>query len=152
MSYQMETDGVDHINANCVGRTLLGMMLYKGAYSPMEHPSDGRFISMTGYWGWLITGEYQDTYRYLYGENLYQYLRTADIRPGSHIHKRLHDAMVLKINQNLTLRSLFVRNSSLPYVIYGDINHEPFHGEDDWSFDDAWMIKCLTELQKQYAY
>lgn len=46
-------DGRTHINVYSKGRTALGRWLSNFAYSPFEHPSDGPFHSVEGYWYWL---------------------------------------------------------------------------------------------------
>lgn len=153
MSYSVETDGVDHINVNSIGRTLLGLMLYNGAYSPFVHPEFGTFVSITGLWGWLVTGRQQDIFRHLYGEQAQRKIKDYVPVFDPDLRALISRAVEMKLQQNLTLLELFKRNANLPYVTYGELNREPIPvgAFEEWVYDDLWTLDLFTYLQAKYT-
>lgn len=150
MNYGVETDGIDHINVSCQGRTLLGMMLYNGSFSPTTIPDAGTFTSIHGYWSWLLTDRKYDIFKHLYGEEAFAMLKGLPITPNGHLEELVSHAIDLKLNQNLTLAYLFNQNKSLPYVSYGEVNHEPLGNFlESWVYDDSWTIGYFTYLQNK---
>lgn len=55
--YSPDTDGIDHINVYSRGKTQLGRLLSNFAYTPFYHPDHGHFLSVEGWWYWLMTGD-----------------------------------------------------------------------------------------------
>lgn len=150
MSYGADTDGVDHINVNSIGKTLLGMMLYNGSFSPIVIPEFGTFTSIHGFWAWLITGRRYDIFKYLYGEEAFARIKGLPIVQDPELRDLITRAIQLKIQQNLTLNHLFRQNAYLPYVSYGPVNHEPLNTFlDEWTYDDRWTLDLFSYLQAQ---
>jgi hypothetical protein len=53
MKFDPQDDGITHINIYSKAKTTLGRLLSNFACTPFEHPLDGRFSSIEGYWYWL---------------------------------------------------------------------------------------------------
>jgi hypothetical protein len=148
MSYRVDTDGVDHINVAATGRTMLGIMLHVGAYSPIVHPEFGYFVSVAGFWGWLGSGRVHDVFRHLYGESAFRALLTYQRAPLGDGVDLIKNALWLKVEQNQTLRHL-IRLNRLPLVCYNDVLDDlPIHPDDPWRYDAPAVLGWLQELNQ----
>lgn len=65
MSYSSKTDGLDHINIYSKGKTILGKYLSHFTKVKIRTIYHGTFLSVEGYWYWLLTRN--DNLRSLYG-------------------------------------------------------------------------------------
>lgn len=138
-----ENDGIDHINVYSKGRTELGRWLSNFAWMEFEHPEDGIFQSIEGYWYWLSTKD--DKLRRLYGFKAKQYGRSIggkDWLDDEEFKRKIKLALEAKIDHHPRLEQEFVYNK-LPlkhYYVYGDKVVEPKEGK--------WIIEYLEELNK----
>lgn len=66
-NWHPKEDGITHINIYSKGRTPLGRFLTNFALAPFDHPTDGPFESVEGYWYWLKTGRQHEILRLLHG-------------------------------------------------------------------------------------
>lgn len=123
MSYNPKKDGVDHINVYSKGNTLLGRFLSNFTEQPFNHPEDGKFNSVEGYWYWLSSKD--DKLRKLSGYEAKKYGReigAKDWLEDEEFKRKIKLAIKTKINSNETMKKL-LKNSDLPlthYYVYGD--------------------------------
>jgi hypothetical protein len=150
--YQASTDGTDHINVSVVARTMLGLLLINGAYTPFRHPQYGDFVSVSGFRAWLITGGLQDVFRTMYGTTARANIANYSVVYNPEIAQLVDTAIELKIQQSPVLCKQFTDNRRLPYVSYGD--DLPWHfqsGLEAWAHRDEVSVSYLNELKDKHA-
>ncbi len=115
--YDVDTDGIDHINIDPRAKTELGRLLSHFTESPFTHPYLGKFNSMEGYWYYvkaLVPDDYlrglSERPAYLYGKALQQVRRR-------HFQDIIMDGNYQKIKENDHLRTLLIA-STLPFSQY----------------------------------
>lgn len=138
---QVAEDGITHINIYSKGKTLLGRLLSNFANTPFNHPEDGMFKSVEGYWYWLSCKD--DRLRDVIGfdaKKLGRELRAPDWCKDPEFKRKVCLAIKSKLEQNPGILSLMKANS-LPfahYYVYGDKVVEPEEGK--------WIIEYIESL------
>lgn len=140
-------DGITHINVYSKGNTRLGRMLTNFADIPVNHPEDGRFRGIEGYWYWLSTKD--DKLRYIYGFQAKEYGRKIggkDWLNDDEFKRKIRLAIRSKIDQHEILKKEFLKNK-LPfkhYYVYSGKVVEPKEGK--------WVIEYLEQLKDEYKF
>jgi hypothetical protein len=148
MRYLVENDGVDHINVDCAARTMLGILLHNGAYSPMALPDYGRFVSISGFWGWYVTGKRHEVFRMLHSDAPMDAISALSVVYDPSLGSAVTQAMRCKLDQNLTLKEMFDLNQ-LPLVRYERRVQRPYFSDmERWALDDNWTMKVLQDLKQ----
>ena len=118
-----ELDGKDHINVYSKGRTEVGRLLSNFAHTPFEHPTDGRFESVEGYWYWLLSKhEDRDRLRRLHGF-LAKQVGREQRAPDDPQHtdqafrEKIYYAFEAKLKGNPELARM-LKDSTLPFKHY----------------------------------
>lgn len=138
-------DGIDHINIYSKANTQLGRLLSNWAHIPFEHPEDGHFHSVEGYWYWLKLEGHprRDELRALYGfraKDLGRTLAPDRIPLPVKAREKIKQALRLKTSASSELRRLMMHNE-LPYkhyYVYGGLVREPQ--------SDKWLVEFIAEL------
>lgn len=131
-----EKDGIDHINIYSKGKTELGKFLTNFAHTPFEHPEDGKFESVEGYWYWLSCKN--DDLRHVYGfqaKKLGRELGGKDWVEGTGFQYKIKLAILAKFNANPDA-FIDLIDSELPfkhYYVFGGKVIEPKEGQ--WLLD-----------------
>jgi hypothetical protein len=139
--YLPELDGFTHINVYSKGNTLLGRLLSNFASTPFEHPEDGKFASVEGYWYWLSCRD--NRLRDAVGfdaKRLGRELRVPDYCKDEEFIHKICLAIRSKLDQNPGIKTLMKANS-LPYAhyyVYKDKVVEPEEGR--------WVIEYIQSL------
>lgn len=126
MGFNVENDGLDHINIYTMGKTELGRVLSHFAHTPFKHPYFGPFYSMEGFWYYASAGfkEENSQMRYLSGSRA---KRTGKTLKQVHYDEFMQDIIAAnyqKIIQHDRIRELMIE-SELPfdhYYVYGPNN------------------------------
>ena len=138
-------DGVTHINVYSKAQTWLGKQLSNFAHRPFEHPEDGKFASVEGYWYWLSC--HDEKLRELHGFQAKEYGKKVAkgyfLLPQDVFQQKIKLAVKAKIEQHSGLAKEF-RESTLPfkhYYVYGEkIVYAKAHD---------WIIEYLEELREE---
>ena len=119
----VDKDGVDYINVYSKGKTHLGRLLSNFSYSPIT-TEDGDFISIEGYWYWLLTEHaHKDQLRSKFGneaKELGRQLSGNNWSPieDSHVFEsKIITALRIKIQNSEDIKMLLKKNQ-LPFVHY----------------------------------
>jgi hypothetical protein len=134
-------DGVTHINVYSQGETHLGRWLSNFTKSPITIPGEGDFISIEGYWFWLLTED--ERFRALHG---FQAKRLGKILKAGHkfvddFENKIKKAIDIKLKSNLNLCKILC-DSDLPlchYYVYGDKKIDAGY---------EWIIEHIEERRK----
>lgn len=151
--FNPEEDGVTHINVYSKGKTPLGRSLSNFAHTPFEHPEDGFFSSVEGYWYWLSTGSVRNEFRGLYGykaKETGKLIREEIERNGGlaiieDFDARIKKAILCKIEQNEELRKT-LKSSDLPlthYYTWGD----PPNVKITYPESYAWIHEYIADVR-----
>lgn len=152
MSYRPTNDGVDHINIYSRGRTELGQLLSNFACTPFTLQDDGKFISVEGYWYWLVTGNQHDRLRRLCGFRAKQIGRelraiVSNVDDGAmtsqpEFQQKIKAALAAKLDQTPYLKFLML-DSKLPFAHY-----YVFQGvKKDAGFE--WVVQAWEDLRAE---
>ena len=154
-------DGIDHINIYSKGKTPLGKFLSNFAYAEIE-TEDGEFVSVEGYWYWLLCGSDPKTatkeregLRLVFGfdaKNLGRKILEAQdslderkVDSETDFQRKIKAAIKFKIDNNPKYKSELAK-CTLPfehyYVFYGKVKEPTSH---------RWIIDYLDELRKEYG-
>jgi hypothetical protein len=139
-----DQDGITHINVYSQGRTLLGRRLSNFAHTPFEHPEDGHFESVEGYWYWLSTKD--ERLRQAHGAQAKRLGRNGQgvdwpEIPGFQDKIRL--AITTKINCTPGLAEMLAE-SALPlahYYVFDGAVHQPRNGR--------WILQHIERLRSE---
>ena len=127
--YEIENDGIDHINIYSKGKTKLGKLLSNFAYTPFT--GNGLlFNSVEGWYYWYITGKKHDYLTKLFGYNAklegrkYErlYTITEDI---------LLKVYISKVEQNKNIKEMILCNN-LPYTHYYIFGNKKVETDNEW--------------------
>lgn len=143
-------DGKTHINVYSKGATWLGRKLSNFAHTPFEHPEDGRFESVEGYWYWL--GCKDERLRDAVGfeaKALGRELGAPDWIDTKEFRRKIKMALRAKIEQHGKIRAELAC-SSLPLKhYYRDTGGKPIPvTKADWILKELDDIR--VDLAKQY--
>jgi hypothetical protein len=153
LKISINNDGIDHINVYSKGRTYLGRLLSNFSYSPIK-TEDGDFISIEGYWYWLLCkNPNKDQLRLKFGKDakeLGRQLGSSDWESEEEskiFREKIIKALRLKVKGNLDIQSLLKKNS-LPFVHYYVYKNKVKNVPGcNWFLDEFVMIsKELKEL------
>lgn len=147
-------DGINHINVYSKGETKLGRQLSNFAFSPFNHPEDGQFNSVEGYWYWL--GCKQDRLRKVWGyaaKRLGREYGAPDWQSDAEFKRKIRLAIRSKIAQNPALKKQ-LQASSLPlthYYYYGNMNNCKVITVSDgqWIIDELELVR--SELKHGHS-
>lgn len=122
-------DGEDHINISYQGKTQLGRMLSPPYQAGFELPDDGRFLSVGGYWHWLVFGREED-YRRAFGDQVFlqgSFDSEAEIVKTQEFKEKILRATWHKIRQNHKIFWRFEENIKpfKRYYVYEDRKYRP---------------------------
>lgn len=140
-------DGVKHINIYSKGKTKLGKFLSNFTKAPFDHPEDGKFNSIEGYWYWLSAKD--DTLRSTYGFQAKargRELGGKDWIDTDEFKRKIKMAIRHKLHANPEMRTEF-KASTLPfmhYYVYGGKVVEPKEG--------AWLIEFFRQLRDEDTF
>ncbi len=140
-----EKDGIDHINIYSKGKTRLGRKLTNFAFSPFEHPEDGKFNSIEGYWYWVSTED--DRLRKLSGfraKKLGRELGAPDYIEEDEFERKIKMAIKAKLDCCPALLEE-LKNTKIPllhYYNYGGKVVEPKKGK--------WVIEYLETFKETH--
>jgi predicted NAD-dependent protein-ADP-ribosyltransferase YbiA (DUF1768 family) len=114
-------DGIDHINVYSKGKTHLGRLLSNFAYTPIK-TEDGDFVSIEGYWYWLLCDHPQrDELRKKFGNDakaLGRQLGATDWPLDDvEFERKILEAIRVKVYSNQEIKSLLIK-TDLPFVHY----------------------------------
>jgi hypothetical protein len=153
LKISLNKDGIDHINIYSKSKVYLGRLLSNFAHSPIN-TDDGPFISIEGYWYWLLCSHSQrDELRTKFdaeAKSLGRELGVNDsnpIRESEQFKEKIKKAIRLKIAANPIL-SKMLKDSKLPFVHYYVHNNKV----QSLSIYDWWLdefTKIREELKKQ---
>ena len=141
-------DGIDHINVYSRGKTELGRKLTNFAYTPFDHPEDGKFNSIEGYWYWL--GCKDDKLRKAYGfgaKKLGRELGAPDWLGTEDFKRKVKLAIRAKLIQHPKLLELLVETDLplLHYYVYGDVQLDKYKvvlvKQGQWILDEIQDIR-----------
>lgn len=141
-------DGKDHINIYTKGSTQLGKALSNMSPFPFDHPIDGHFNTVEGYWYWLSTGKVSDVLRTCDGFNSKKLGRTLPRIKLDDFKEKIKEAIRLKIEQRPKLKLAFTE-STLPfthYYYYGTIDNPKIITPND----GEWIVTFLENLRTEY--
>lgn len=151
-SFDPNKDGIDHINAYSQSNSWLGLRLSNFDYSPINHPKDGHFKSLEGYWYFSLTGD--ERFRELHGidaKKLGKSFNKEDrAEIGVDFKKNFYLALKEKIYSNKKLKDELIK-CNLPivhYYIKKDESGSRFIvpvNRHSWIWDQVHAIRC--ELQ-----
>jgi len=117
MNYEVDGDGITHINIYSKGKTHLGRYLTNFACTPIV-TVDGNFNSVEGYWYWL--SNHDDVMRTLYGFNAKKVGRSLP-RTFELTHMdfelKIREACWIKLHSDQVMLDTFVA-STLPFTHY----------------------------------
>lgn len=139
-----EKDGIDHINIYSKGKTELGRFLTNFAHTPFEHPIDGKFESIEGYWYWLTCQN--DALRKVYGfqaKKLGRDLGGKDWVEDPMFEYKIKTAILAKLDANPDI-VLDLIDSDLPfkhYYVFGGKVVEPKEGK--------WILEFFERLRSE---
>jgi hypothetical protein len=142
MNIDPELDGIDHINIYSQSKTELGRFLSNFAYSPFDHPEDGNFVSVEGYWYWL--GCKNDQLRTLYGamaKKIGREYDAPDYIEDSEFKRKIKIAILIKI-KNSNFLNMF-KESTLPFLHYYN-----YKGKIVVPKEGVWVIEYIENLRK----
>ena len=141
MTFDPALDGVDHINIYSQAKTGLGKFLSNFTYSPFEHPEDGSFLSIEGYWYWL--GCKNEELRHLYGFMAKKVGRengSPDYMDDTEFKRKIKTAILIKI-KNSNFLNIFIE-SSLPFAHYYN-----YKGKVVVPKEGLWVIEYIENLR-----
>lgn len=164
-------DGIDHINIYSKAKTPLGKFLSNFAHAEIE-TEDGEFVSVEGYWYWLLCGNEtktvtreRESLRLVFGydaKNLGRKILEAHgpatIADGKLVtldekkvdsepdfQRKIKAAIKFKIENNPKYKTELAK-CTLPfehyYVFYGKVKEPSSH---------HWIIEYIDELRKEYG-
>lgn len=139
-------DGVTHINVYSKGKTELGQLLTNFARTPFEHPTDGHFESVEGYWYWAKTGKNQDQLRRFYGFYAKDMGRGIPTVFNPNFEADIISAIRAKAACNVDIQTLLASSGELPllhYYVYGGTKVVMPKGHH-------WQLKEWHRLRKHY--
>lgn len=151
MIWNPEEDGKTHINVYSKGKTWVGRALSNFAHTPFEHPVDGHFESVEGYWYYLLSGQ-QNVFRDLVGWRAKEYARKHNPLiqeyPLSEGFKSLiWEAIAAKLKSHPhILQALLKVDLKIPlkhYYVYGG---RVIPGKE------LWVIERLESLRGIWVY
>lgn len=118
--YMPADEGRTHINIYSKSNNALGRWLSNFHKSPFTHEEFGTFVSVEGFYYWLLTGKVYEELRELHGlearEAGKKYERVRDERDEEFIES-IKEAIAYKILGWSSLQSKMLRNN-LPYTHY----------------------------------
>lgn len=137
-------DGKLHINVYSKGKTELGRLLSNFTKSPFNHPEDGNFNSVEGYWYWLSCKK--EELRKLYGYQAKKFGRDnggCDWVETEEFKRKIKLAIKSKIEQNQKIYKLLTEYS-LPFKHYYVFNEHVVEPSNT-----KWIIEYLEELRNE---
>lgn len=142
-----ETDGITHINMYSRGKTQLGRDLSNFSYHPFVHPKFGRFVSLEGFWYWLLTenDELRDNYDInakILGRH--SILHSGKIERDPYWFRLAYmSAAICKLQQHPSLMKAF-QDNPLP------LNHYyVFNGVKTLPKQHNWIVPLYESLRTQ---
>lgn len=158
-------EGVDHINIYSKSRTVLGRQLSNFQKSPFNHPKDGKFMSVEGYWYWYLTGQDVDDFRQLFGfkakELGKKILEERKINKDQMLlgfQEDVLEAIRCKLRQNRYILMNLI-STDLPlehYYFYGKIDNCKVHRLEqyNWITEEIERIRKVTQewYKEKYGY
>lgn len=147
--YEVESDGIDHINIYSKGATDLGRSLSNLANLAVEIPDVGIFKSLEGYWYYLSTGSQFPELMSMGGFEAKKYGRTKPrVAMSEKLFKdSIKTAMRLKVEQHPDLKKELI-NSSLPfthYYVYGNQEKVMIYPQLDWINEEWEYLRKLNQ-------
>ncbi len=125
MSWNLENDGIDHINVYSKGQTLLGTLLSNFADTPFNHPKHGHFRTVEGFWYWIMTG--LEELRFLPGWECKTIGKSAEPYRTHPTESELLEAYRAKLEAHPKIADI-LKNNKLPlahYYVYNGKVVEP---------------------------
>lgn len=137
-------DGTKHINISYQAKTPLGRMLSPPYTAGFELPDDGYFLSVGGYWRWLVFDK-EESHRTISGEEVFlsgSFDSAADIVKTQEFKEKILRATWHKIRQNHKIFWRFEDNvlSFERYYVYEDRVYKPSDAE--------WLCDGLTVMDE----
>ena len=122
-------EGIDHINIYSKSKLPVGRALSNFFKSKFKHPIHGSFMSVEGFYYWLLSGKKYDDIRELHGFLAKRYGKSLPIenKIDAKFKEEIRHAIAYKILQNVYIQNLLIE-SSLPfahYYFYGDAMDKP---------------------------
>lgn len=143
-----EHDGLTHINVYSKAKTPLGKRLSHFSTYPFEHPTDGRFDTMEGYWMWLDSGCVHDEFRSMSGFNAKFHGRTVKRERKEGFKKKVIVANCVKLVTHPTILEEFLQ-STLPLVHYYIKRNRAGQPYVSPANNSLWVIKSLEKLRAE---
>lgn len=139
--YNLEEDGITHINIYSKGKTELGKRLSNFAHTPFTI-EEGTFQSVEGYWYWCLTKD--ENLKNLYGFKAKQYGKSIWKEKTEPITKKqLLKAYYKKLEEHPDIWEM-LRYNELPLVHY-----YVFGGKVIVPKEFQWTAKLWNEIKQQ---
>lgn len=137
-----DSEGQTHINSYSKSRTEIGKFLSNFAYSPIK-TEDGGFLSIEGYWYWLLTGA--EELRTMVGWKAKQTGRGYDKKDwdnSEEFKRKIKAAIKLKIMGNPKMKTL-LQSNKLPIIHYYE-----YYGKIIVPKNGQWLWTYIEELRE----
>lgn len=153
IDFNVEEDGITHINIYSKGKTELGRLLSNFAHTPFKHPKYGHFSSVEGFWYWISTGKVNDTLRSIYGYQAKKAglaVRETNAKNGIQVEVEnfqgeIKKAILCKIEQNDRLKNM-LKNCDLPlthYYVWGEAGNQRV----TYPFKYSWIHEYINDVR-----
>lgn len=139
-------DGKDHINIYSKGETELGRLLSNFSHTP-TNTKDGLFLSLEGYWYWLLFKD--DEFKKLIGFKAKEYARSKNVIDWPitdqliEFQENFKLAMKNKIDQHHNIKEM-LKNSDLPLKHYYN-----YSGKIVYVKNGQWVVDYWEQLRKE---
>lgn len=138
----------NHINIYSNSARALGRQLSNFYRSETEHPEYGKFMSVEGFYYWLLTGKKNEELRELHGYEAKKVGSEFDSVVDSNndsFKKEIQTMILLKISQNKRIENNLA-SSNLPlthYYYYGSIENPKVHRLPQHDY----MVNIITQYR-----
>ncbi len=148
--FDLENDGIDHINIYSKGKTEIGRWLSNFTHEPIIVPEHGNFSSIEGYWYWL--GTRNERLRTAIGFGAKQLGKSLESQFIEGFDDYIRKAIDIKLKSNRKMLVIFSL-TKLPfthYYVYGDKQIDAGHKwilehfENRRSLLENWVKKLPT--------
>lgn len=140
---KVDRDGVDHINIDLRGKTLLGQQLTQMYDLGFIHPEYGQFRSVEGFVGFIRSGAREDRFRWMVGMEARYHSRKLETSFIPGFREIVTEANYFKIVQSESLLKAFTE-STLPFDHYYlfETNGRPIQPAAA-----SWLLPAMENLR-----
>lgn len=148
MNFDYKEDGLTHLNIYSKALTELGRLLSNFAHTPLKLPQDGKFVSIEGYWYWLLSVDpSKERLRFLSGFEAKEIGREIAKHdwPNENFEFfkfKVYQALIAKVIQTPGLEQSLI-NSSLPFTHYYVYNNKVIDVKEA-----KWLVEAWEQIRK----